>query len=84
MGKLTVEKKEYNSAGLNTMKITGFSDGELSELKSMTNEEAQDTILEMLDSRNGGLGTCWACGYGVYSLWFDEEAAYMNIGRSCD
>jgi hypothetical protein len=83
MAKLTVEKKEY-STGMNTMKITGFNDGELSELKSMVHEEAQEKILEMLDSRNGGLGSRWACGYGVYSLWFDEEAAYVNIGTSCD
>lgn len=83
MAKLIIEKKEY-STGLNTMKITGFNDGELSELKSMNHEEAQEKILEMLDNRNGRLGTCWAYGYGVYSLWFDEEAAYMNIGKSCD
>ena len=83
MARLTIEKKQYSS-GMDTMKITGFDDGELSELKSMAHEEAKDKLLEMLDSRNDRLGTRWSCGYGVYSHWFDNEAAYMNIGSSCD
>ena len=83
MAKLTIEKKQY-SPGMDTMKITGFNDGELNELKSMAHEEASEKILEMLDSRNNGTGTRWACGNGVYSLWFDEEAAYLNVGSSCD
>ena len=83
MARLTIEKKQYSS-GMDTMKITGFNDGELSELKSMAHEEAKNKLLEMLDSRNNGTGTMWLCGYGVYGLWFDNEFAYLNIGRSCD
>ena len=79
---LKIEKTP--SGRLVTVKITGFMDGELSELKSMEHGEAQDKLLEMLDSRNNGIGSCWACGYGVYGMWFDNEAAYMNIGNSCD
>lgn len=79
---LKIEKTP--SGRLVTVKITGFTDGELSELKSMEHGEAQDKLLEMLDSRNNGIGSCWACGYGVYGMWFDNEAAYMNIGNSCD
>ena len=41
-------------------------------------------ILDMLDYRNGGVGTCWMCGPGVYGLWFDNEAAYLNVGKACD
>ena len=70
--------------GMETAKITGFEDGELNELKSMEHHEAKMTILGMLDNRNGGIGTCWMCGPGVYGLWFDNEAAYMNVGTSCD
>lgn len=83
MARLTIEKQPCTSA-LDTMKITGFSDGELSELKSMDNDEAKETLLGMLDNRNDGLGTCWVCGLGTYGLWFDNEAAYLNIGKSCD
>lgn len=72
------------SAGLVTVRIGGFNDGELNELKSMEHREAEDKLLEMLDSRNHGLGTTYASGYGVYGVWFDNEFAYMNIGSSCD
>ena len=83
MARLTIEERKCSS-GINTVKITGFSDGELSELKSMEHYEAKEKLLEMLDTRNDGIGTCWMCGYGVYGLWFDNEAAYLNIGSSCD
>ena len=79
---LKIEKT--TNGRLVTVKITGFLDGELGELKSMEHGEAQDKLLEMLDSRNNGIGSCWACGYGVYGMWFDNEAAYINIGNSCD
>ena len=85
MARLNIEKSTMASgAGMQTMKITGFMDGELSELKSMEHKEAKEKLLQMLDDRNGGTGTQWICGYGVYGMWFDEEAAYFNIGTSCD
>ena len=84
MDRLEINEVPYGGMGLRTMKITGFKDGELNELKSMEHKEAKAKIIEMLDSRNNGEGTAWACGYGIYGLWFDNEAAYMNIGSSCD
>jgi len=83
MAKLTVDRIQ-RMGGMDTMKIAGFGDGELSELKSMDHYEAKDKVLEMLDARNDGIGTMWSCGYGVFGLWFDNEAAYLNIGTSCD
>ena len=83
MAKLNIETIPC-TGGMETKKITGFNDGELNELKSMEHSEAKDKLLEMLDSRNDGIGTCWNCGYGTYGLWFDNEAAYLNIGKSCD
>ena len=83
MAKLDIAFME-NSGALQTVKITGFQEGELSELNSMEHYESQDKLLEMLDSRNGGTGTRWSCGCGVYGMWFDNEAAYMNIGKTCD
>ena len=83
MAKLTIEKQPCTNA-LETMRIGGFSDRELSELKSMEHNEAKMKLLDMLDVRNGGIGTTWMCGYGVYGLWFDNEYAYLNVGRSCD
>lgn len=83
MARLTIEKQPCTNA-LDTMKITGFTDAELSELKSMEHYESKEVLLQMLDSRNGGQGTAWACGNGVYGLWYDNDAAYLNVGRSCD
>ena len=83
MAKLTVDRIQH-MGGMDTMKIAGFGDGELSELKSMDHYEAKGKVLEMLDARNDGIGTMWSCGYGVYGLWFDNEAAYLNIGTTCD
>lgn len=83
MARLTIDKMPCTRA-IDTMKITGFSSGELSELKSMEHNEARETLLNMLDHRNDGIGTCWQNGYGTYGLWFDNEAAYINVGRSAD
>lgn len=83
MARLTIEKQPCTGS-LDTMKITGFTDGELSELKSMEHNESKDVLLQMLNDRNNGLGTAWMCGYGVYGLWYDNDAAYLNVGKSCD
>ena len=80
---LTIEQQQ-RYGGLQTMRIGGFCDGELNELKSMEHNESKEKLLEMLDDRNGNIGTCWHNGYGVYGLWFDNEFAYLNIGTSCD
>jgi len=81
--KLTIEKRHY-APGMDTVRIGGFADGELNELKSMEHNEAREKLVEMLDNRNGNQGTCWAQGYGIYGVWFDNEYAYMNVGDSCD
>ena len=84
MAKLNIERHPASRHGMAEVKITGFKDGELNELKSMEHREAMEKLVEMLDSRNENQGTCWAQGYGIYGMWFDNEAAYMNIGTSCD
>ena len=83
MVKLTIDKLG-TTFGKTTMRISGFLDGELNELKSMEHYEACNKLLEMLDSRNDNQGTCWHNGNGVYGIWFDNEYAYVNIGASCD
>ena len=83
MEKLKIEKFKCTS-GLDTLRISGFREGELYRLKSLPNGEAEDELVRMLNERNNGEGTSYACGYGIYSLWFDNEFAYMNIGTTCD
>lgn len=83
MDPLKIEKSKCNS-GLDTVKVSGFTDEELYRLKKMPNAQARDEMVRILNMRNNGEGTVYACGYGIYSLWFDNEAAYMNVGTSCD
>lgn len=83
MAKLVIENIQASNS-LNTMRISNFNDGELDELKSMEHHEASEKLLDMLDNRNGGIGTCWHNGNGVYGVWFDNEFAYISIGKSCD
>ena len=84
MAALTIEKWGMPVGGKQTMRIGGFGNGELNELKSMTHHEASEKLLDMLDDRNQGTGTCWHNGYGVYGVWYDNEYAYVNVGTSCD
>jgi hypothetical protein len=84
MQKLMVEQIRSGNPRMKTMRISGFMDGELSELKSMEHKEAKTALLDMLDRRNSGTGTCWQNGYRVYGMWFDNEYAYINIVTSCD
>lgn len=83
MKQLKIEKMQCTGS-LDTMKISGLTDSELSELKSMEHYESKETLLTLLDNRNNGQGTRWSCGNGVYGLWYDNEFAYLNIGKSCD
>ena len=80
---LTIEKKPY-SRGMDFVKITGLTDAELYELKSMENQQAKEALIDLLDRLNNGIGSSWARGNGIYGVWFDNEAAYLNIGNSCD
>lgn len=70
--------------GVNTMRVCGFTKQELKELGSMEHGEMTDTVLNMLDERNGNTGTCWQCGNGVYRMWIDADAVFVEIGSSCD
>ena len=83
MAALTIQKLQ-STGRLDTMRIGGFNNGELSELKSMEHYESKSKLLDMLDDRNHGLGLTWMAGPGVYGHWFDNEYAYVNIGKSCD
>lgn len=83
MAALRIEKKPYGP-GIEEVRVSGFTDSELSELKSMEHREAQEKLIDLLDRRNNNIGTNWANGYGIYGIWFDNEFAYLNIGISCD
>lgn len=73
--------------GVRIMQVDGFSDDEMKELGSMDYREMKDTVLEMIDRRNVGVGTCWHNGYGVYSMYTNSiypNSIFVEIGTSCD
>lgn len=83
---LTIEEVKTLASGRNmkVMRIGGFGEGELEELKSKEHDEAKGELLNMIDRRNSGRATVWMRGYGIYGCWFDNEYAYLNVGTSCD
>jgi len=84
MNKLILDTIPGGGMGMDTKRISGFQEGELAELKAMPHGEAEQALLTMLDERNDGCGTFYHNGYGVYGVWFDNEFAYINVGKSCD
>lgn len=77
-------ENDYHLVGSTIMKVTGFDDRELSELNSMDYREMIETVLNALDERNNGLGSCWQNGYGVYTMWITDKSVMVEIGNSCD
>ena len=71
-------------SGVATVRITGFEEGELEKLMQMPYGQMEQTVLEMLNERNHGVGTCWHNGYGVYGGWANVTGVYLKIGSSCD
>jgi len=65
-------------------RISGFTDAELHELGSMAYADLRDTLIRILDDRCDGIGTCWACGYGIYSIQFAGSDVIIRTGTSCD
>ena len=83
---LTIEEVKTLASGRNmkVMRIGGFEEGELEELKSKEHSQAKEDLLCMIDQRNCDIATVWMRGYGIYGCWFDNEYAYLNVGTSCD
>ena len=83
MQKLIVEEASYltSKPGTHVMRVGGFADGELEELKMLEHKQSCKKLLDMLDERNDDLGTIWWRSDIVYSWWFDNEYAYVTIGN---
>ena len=76
--------REYIGHRTTIMSITGWTDEELHELGSMTYQDMKEKIMEVLDSRNGGIGTCWHNAYYIYQMWIHGDAVKVEIGNSSD
>ena len=58
--------------------VTGFTNDELDELKSMDVRDARDKVLEMLDDRNEGKGTYLANCVGIHLMQFAPDAVLIK------
>lgn len=77
----------YEGVATRTMKLDGLSVEELNELASMDYREMKEKIIEILNARNMGTGTRWACGYGLYSAFYNHAhpmSIFVEIGKNCD
>ena len=84
MKPLKISEIESGRPGIKTMRVTGFSEDELSRIRGLEHSAAMDYALTILDNRNDKIGSCWLCGYGVYAMWMDDDSVYFNIGTGCD
>lgn len=88
--KLHIEKS-YSGCGMDTFLITGLSVAETNKILNAADEgkDRRDVLAEILDAhendyRNGNLGTCWRCGYGIYSIRHFGGHLIVEVGNSCD
>ena len=88
--KLHIEKA-YSDCGTDTFLIYGLSVEETTRILDAADEgkERRDVLAEILDAhendyRNGNLGTCWRCGYGIYSIRHFGGHLIVEVGNSCD
>ena len=84
-------EKSYSGCGMDTFLITGLSVAETNRILNATDEgkDRRDVLAEILDAhpndyRNGNLGTCWRCGYGIYSIRHFGGHLIVEVGNSCD
>lgn len=80
MGSLKVEMPESHSRTFDTLKITGFDEEAFRGLKAMQHEDARKALVGLLGKIGESSGEAWA-KRRVGGVWFDEEAAYMNLYR---
>ena len=84
MKALKIAEQDSGRHGIKTMRVTGFTNDELNQIRNAEHETAMDMTLDLLDRKNDGIGSCWVCGYGVYAMWMDDDSVYFNIGTSSD
>lgn len=73
--------------GIKVMKIEGFSDEEFYDLTHMDYRDMKTEVLRLLDVRNGGLGTTWFRGYGVFAMYTNNSypnCIFVEMGNNCD
>jgi len=88
--KLHIEKS-YSGCGIDTFLVHGLTVSETNQVLNAREhgKDDRDVLAEILDAhendyRNGNLGTCWRCGYGIYSIRHFGAHLIVEVGNSCD
>lgn len=85
-GALKIEQVETDRF-FNLMQVSGFTEEDMENLNSLDRNAMEAAALEMIDRRNGGIGSCWKRGYGVYGFFPHPRmkgTLMFRIGNSCD
>ena len=80
MKELTISK-EYERAATRVMKVTGFTERELSELNSMDYREMMETVIAAIEIRNGDGAIGLYEGAYILTAWINDGAVFLEIGR---
>ena len=80
MKELTISK-EYERAATRVMKVTGFTERELSELNSMDYREMMETVIAAIEIRNGDGDIGLYEGSYILTAWINDGAVFLEIGR---
>jgi len=65
--------------------ITGFTDEDWQKIQELPDGKIIDWLMDELDERNGGIGTCWVCGYGIKEVRIRQgENIVVTTNISCD
>lgn len=76
-----------NGVGVKVWKVSGFSQEELYRLEHEDYRDMKQDVLNLLDERNSGLGSTWYRGYGVFSMFTNQNypgCIFVETGNNCD
>lgn len=84
---LKIETEPY-SPGIVQKVVTGFTGEEIEELNKLYSDGdkdgAEERALEIINKRNGNIGSCWHNGYGIYGFALGRSGCTFKVGSSCD
>ena len=88
--KLHIEK-HLSYPGINAFLVEGLSPDEMNSILDAGSwEEERSRLIKLLDEYENdyqaghSLGTCWGCGYGIYSIRHFGGHLIVDVGSSCD
>lgn len=75
-----VLEEQYKDRTFTTYIVNGLSVEEMDEIL----RDGEKALVRILDEHNGGCGTMYKCGYGIYEIKHFGGHLLMTTGNSCD